>query len=92
MRSRNAIPAIFGLAAAGPVLRQRQAVAAPQAFGPFTFTSTYNLVATPDKVINGTTVTPGEAGSIGFYNYGINTELNLICYVSGTDLAPVPGR
>ena len=82
MRSRSAIPTFIGLAAAGPVLRQRQAVV-PQAtsFGPFTFTSTYNLVATPDKVVNGTTLTPGEPGSMGFYNYGINSDLDIICYV-----------
>ncbi|KAH8895521.1 hypothetical protein GQ53DRAFT_617780, partial [Thozetella sp. PMI_491] len=81
MRYRSVIPAVLRLATAGPVLRPRQA-AAPQAteFGPFTFTSTYNLVATPDRVINGTTPTPGEAGSMGFYNYGINSELDIICY------------
>jgi len=91
MRSRSALPVVFGLVTAGPVLRQRQAVA-PQAsaFGPFTFTSTYNLVATPERVINGTTVTPGEAGSIGFYNYGINSELDLICYVRPPPPPPPP--
>jgi len=92
MKSRSVIPTIFGLAAAGPVLTQRQAAIAPQAspFGPFTFTSTYNLVATPDRVVNGTTVTPGEAGSMGFYNYGINSELDIICYVrSATDSSRV---
>lgn len=49
---------------------------------PFHFTSTYKVVATPDQVINGTSVTPGEPGAIGYYNYGINSELEVICYVS----------
>lgn len=51
--------------------------------GPFHFTSTYNLIATPDKVINANnTVQAGETGAIGYYNYGINAELDIICYVS----------
>lgn len=49
---------------------------------PFYFTSTYAVVATPDQVINGTVATPGEPGAIGLYNYGINSELEVICYVS----------
>jgi hypothetical protein len=84
MRSTSVIPAVFGLAAAGPILKSRQAAVATE-FGPFTFTSTFNLVATPDRVVNGTTPTPGEAGSMGFYNYGINSELDIICYVSIAD-------
>jgi hypothetical protein len=51
--------------------------------GPFSFTSTYNLVATPDRVINpDNEPAPGEDGAIGHYNYGINSELEIICYVS----------
>ncbi len=49
---------------------------------PFYFTSTYHVVATPDQVINGTTSTPGEPGAIGYYNYGINSDLDVICFVS----------
>lgn len=49
---------------------------------PFVFTSTYSVIATPDQVINGTVVAPGEPGAIGLYNYGINTVLDVICYVS----------
>lgn len=49
---------------------------------PFYFTSTYQVVATPDQVINGTTPTPGEPGAIGYFNYGININLDVICYVS----------
>lgn len=52
-------------------------------FGPFEFTSTYNLIATPDRVVNADSESaPGEAGSMGFYNYGINSKLDIICYVS----------
>ncbi|KIV96835.1 hypothetical protein PV10_00652 [Exophiala mesophila] len=47
---------------------------------PFVFTSTYSVIATPDQVINGTQVTPGEPGARGIYNYGINTILDVICY------------
>jgi len=47
---------------------------------PFHFTSVYHVVATPDQVVNGTTPTPGEPGAIGYYNYGINSELDVICY------------
>ena len=49
---------------------------------PFYFTSTYAVIATPDQVINGTVATPGEPGAIGIYNYGINSDLEVICYVS----------
>jgi hypothetical protein len=50
---------------------------------PFDFTSTYAVVATPDQVVNGTanTPTPGEPGAIGYYNYGIQSDLDLICWV-----------
>jgi hypothetical protein len=51
---------------------------------PFTFTSTYHVVANPDQVYNGSNPavsTPGQPGAIGYYNYGINSELDVICYV-----------
>jgi hypothetical protein len=52
-----------------------------QVAGPFHFTSTYTLVATPDKVIGAqNNSAPGETGAIGYYNYGINSELDIICY------------
>ncbi|KAK5057480.1 hypothetical protein LTR84_011480 [Exophiala bonariae] len=47
---------------------------------PFYFTSTYAVIATPDQVINGTVATPGEPGAVGIYNYGINSDLEVICY------------
>lgn len=48
----------------------------------FEFTSTYNVIATPDQVIgtNGQPA-PGQPGAIGYYNYGINSYLDTICYV-----------
>lgn len=49
----------------------------------FTFTSTYHVEATPDQVVNGTTdptFTGGLEGSLGFYDFGINVDLDLICY------------
>ncbi|CRK12351.1 hypothetical protein HYQ45_017819 [Verticillium longisporum] len=85
MRSSTVISAFIGLAAAKPVPVSHPVVeaVAPHvaANGPFTFTSTYNLIATPDRVINADNeVAPGEAGSMGYYNYGINSELDIICY------------
>ncbi|KAF2720903.1 hypothetical protein K431DRAFT_208167, partial [Polychaeton citri CBS 116435] len=44
------------------------------------FTSNYHVIATPDQVVNGTTPTGGLAGAKGFYDLGVNTDLNLICY------------
>ncbi|KAG8529344.1 uncharacterized protein KY384_005980 [Bacidia gigantensis] len=49
----------------------------------FYFTSTYHIVATPDQVVNGTTnptFTGGLEGAQGFYDFGINVNLDLICY------------
>ena len=46
------------------------------------FTSTWKVVGTPDQVVlaNGTAA-PGEPSSIGYYNFGINSEKDLICWV-----------
>lgn len=55
---------------------------------PFVFTSTYKVVATPEQVINATGPTPGEPGAIGYFNYGINSELEVICYVSDSGSLP----
>jgi CHRD domain len=48
--------------------------------GPFKFTSTYSIVATPDQVVNGTTPTGGLPGCTGIYDFGINSDLDLICW------------
>lgn len=47
---------------------------------PFTFTSTYEVSATPDQVVNGTTPTGGLAGASGWYKLGLNSMTNTICY------------
>lgn len=47
------------------------------------FTSTYRVVARPDQVVNGTdnpVFTGGLPGAVGFYDLGINTDMDMICY------------
>ncbi|RPB17017.1 hypothetical protein P167DRAFT_480371, partial [Morchella conica CCBAS932] len=47
----------------------------------FRFTSTYSLVATADQVVNATDMPAiGEQDAIGYFNYGINSRENVICY------------
>jgi hypothetical protein len=53
---------------------------APSSF-PFTFTSTYAVVATGAEVLNGTTSVPGPEDAVGYFNYGINSIEDTICYV-----------
>ncbi|KAK1995368.1 hypothetical protein LX36DRAFT_692653 [Colletotrichum falcatum] len=49
--------------------------------GPFSFTSTYDVVATPDQVVDSNnTFTGGLAGAVGYFSYGINSRDNVICY------------
>ncbi|KAL9597710.1 MAG: hypothetical protein Q9219_004967 [cf. Caloplaca sp. 3 TL-2023] len=50
---------------------------------PLNFTSIYHVVATPDQVLNGTAnpvPTGGLEGCEGFYDLGINADLDFICY------------
>lgn len=50
---------------------------------PFCFTSTYQIIATPDQVVNANnTATPGQPGAVGYYNYGTQSDMDLICWVS----------
>ena len=47
------------------------------------FTSTFHVLATPDQVVNGTTnpvFTGGLEGAQATYDFGINVDLDLICY------------
>lgn len=46
------------------------------------FTSTWKVVGVPEQVVlaNGTAA-PGESTSIGYYNFGINSDKDLICWV-----------
>ena len=49
----------------------------------FKFTSSYHILATPDQVVNGTTspvFTGGLPGAQATYDFGINSDLDLICY------------
>jgi len=49
--------------------------------GPFKFTSTYEVKATPDQVVNATNAyTGGLAGASGLYKFGLNSDENVICY------------
>lgn len=82
MKSFALVSVLGGLAAAGPVTRRQAVSGQPIPFGPFTFTSTFNMVATPEQVIGANGPAPGETGAMGLYNYGINSELDIICYVS----------
>lgn len=48
---------------------------------PIPFTSTYRVKAVPGEVVNANnTLTGGLPGTVGFYDFGINTELETICY------------
>merc|ERR1711971_1323658 len=49
--------------------------------GPFEFTSTYSVVATPDQVVDSNNnPTGGLAGAKGLYEYGINSKEDYICW------------
>ncbi|KAL8372462.1 hypothetical protein RB595_002001 [Gaeumannomyces hyphopodioides] len=80
MRSFALLSVLSGLAAAGPIARRQAVSGTPVPFGPFTFTSTFNMVATPEQVIGANGPAPGETGAMGMYNYGINSQLDIICY------------
>jgi len=48
---------------------------------PFIFTSTFSIVATGAQVVNNVSVsTPGPREAVGYFNYGINSHTNTICY------------
>ncbi|RDW62740.1 hypothetical protein BP5796_11042 [Coleophoma crateriformis] len=61
---------------------------------PFSFTSTFNVVAKGDQVRNGTTPAPGSKDGIGYFNFGINSNEDTICFnitllsIPGTYLSP----
>ncbi|KAL8850078.1 MAG: hypothetical protein Q9221_005004 [Calogaya cf. arnoldii] len=47
------------------------------------FTSTFHVLATPDQVVNGSTnptFTGGLPGAQATYDFGLNVDLDLICY------------
>ncbi|CZR53244.1 uncharacterized protein PAC_03122 [Phialocephala subalpina] len=47
---------------------------------PFMFTSTYHVTAVGSEVRNGTAPAPGPKDAVGFFEYGINSWLDTICY------------
>jgi len=48
---------------------------------PIPFTSTYRVKAVPEEVVNMMNAkTGGLPGAVGFYDLGINSELDTICY------------
>ncbi|ESZ93299.1 hypothetical protein SBOR_6337 [Sclerotinia borealis F-4128] len=75
--------------AAAPVVAPGQNTGSP-----FVFTSTYNVVALGSEVRNGTVSVPGPSNAIGYFNYGINSREDTICYnitlinVAGTYQSP----
>lgn len=49
--------------------------------GPFTFTSTYHILADPSQVVNGSNAfTGGLAGASGVYDLGVNSEHDYVCF------------
>ena len=58
------------------------------------FTSRYHITAVGAEVRNGTVSVPGPADAVGYYNYGINSKTERICWeitllnVAGTYLSP----
>ncbi|PNS14889.1 hypothetical protein CAC42_2118 [Sphaceloma murrayae] len=55
-------------------------VSMPTIGSPFVFTSYYEVKATPDQVVNGTTPTGGLAGASGLYRLAFNSAENVVCY------------
>merc|ERR1712137_1191647 len=48
---------------------------------PFDFTSTYEVIAVPEQVVDANnTFTGGLKGARGVYKFGINSKENVICY------------
>ncbi|KAK7414127.1 hypothetical protein QQX98_006989 [Neonectria punicea] len=48
---------------------------------PFEYTSTFNIVATPDKVVNAENqFTGGLEGATGIFKFGLNSREDVICY------------
>jgi hypothetical protein len=52
---------------------------------PIPFTSSFSIIATPEQVVQNNAsltnaFTGGLPGAIGYYDFGLNSELDLICY------------
>lgn len=49
--------------------------------GPFQFTSTYDIIATPEQVVNAQNqFTGGLPGAVGYFHFGLNSNEDIICY------------
>jgi hypothetical protein len=48
----------------------------------FSFTSTFHVTGIGSEVHDGTNPAPGPKDAIGFFNFGINSFMDIICYVS----------
>lgn len=92
MKLSTVIPLLAALAAAAPspapapilkqVLTGNKKTSQPSSNqGPFVFTSTYNVRATPGQVVDAqNNKTGGLEGCTGTFNYGINSHENIICW------------
>ncbi|KAG9250149.1 CHRD superfamily protein [Emericellopsis atlantica] len=76
--------ALVALAGASPMARDANGIATRgdhKMAGPFTFTSTFNVIASPNQVVNSDNeYTGGLEGCTGQFNFGINSHENVICY------------
>ncbi|KAF4997064.1 hypothetical protein FDECE_12218 [Fusarium decemcellulare] len=79
--------ALSTLAAASPVPESEQhdkrilGLLKPKGGVPFDFTSTWEVTATPDQVVDmENKFTGGLAGSKGLFKFGINSKEDIICY------------
>jgi hypothetical protein len=79
-----AVLALAALAQASPVSKDTRSLAArtdSKHKSPFVFTSTYEVVASPNQVVDSANeFTGGLEGCTGLFNFGINSHENVICY------------
>lgn len=82
MKAAIILACLAGLMQASPIQDKR--TSSPESHkpkGPFTFTSTYNVVARPGEVVDAqNNKTGGLEGASGQFNYGINSKENVICF------------
>ena len=82
MKSAVAAIAFAAAAQASPVAKGLEVRGEEwKADGPFYFTSTYSVIASPNQVVDSENeYTGGLEGCTGLFNYGINVLENVICY------------
>ncbi|TQS32454.1 hypothetical protein Golomagni_07227 [Golovinomyces magnicellulatus] len=80
MKFTTALICLVGAAQAGPV-GNRVERRTTKHQGPFSFTSTYNVITRPEEVVDAQNQkTGGLEGASGHFNFGINSHENVICY------------